>query len=97
MTLNILLLNINAITCFLIAARLLTFKRGTSRHNLIGSAFAYLLIVACSAVTIRIISGAYVQADFAETIINITLCVSLFLSRGNVMNIFRRSDHHARG
>lgn len=97
MTLNILLLNINAITCFLIAARLLTFKRGISRHSRIGSAFAYVLIVACAAVTIRIIAGSYEKADLAETIINITLCISLLLSKGNVMHIFRRSDHHARG
>lgn len=95
MTINILLLNINAITCFLIAARLLTFQRRTSSHNWVGSAFAYVLIVACAAVTIRIVTGTYIRADLAETIINITLCVSLFLSRGNVMHIFRRSGNHA--
>lgn len=95
MIINIVLLNINAIVCFLTALRLMTFQRKDSDHNWIGSVFAYVLIVACAAVTIRIITGDSVKINPAETFINITLCISLFLSRGNVMHFFKRGGDRA--
>lgn len=95
MTLQILLLNVNAIVCFLIAVRLFTFRRGEKQHNWVGSVFACILIVACFAIAIRIITGEYHKADWAETAINITLCISLYRSRGNVMHIFRKRESHA--
>ncbi|NLS53760.1 phage holin family protein [Hafnia alvei] len=92
---NTLLLNINAIVCFLTALRMMTFQRKDSDHNWVGSVFAYVLIVACAAVTIRIITGDIIKINPAETLINITLCVSLFLSRGNVMHFFKRRGNRA--
>lgn len=95
MIINIVLLNINAIVCFLTALRLMTFQRKDNNHNWVGSLFAYALIVACAAVTIRIIAGDNIRINLAETLINITLCVSIFLSRGNVMHFFKRRGERA--
>lgn len=95
MTFQIVLLNINAIVCILIAIRIFTFRRGQSRHSWVGSSFAYVLLVACIAIVVRIITGEYTKADLAETTINLTLCISLYQSRGNVMHIFRKRESHA--
>src|SRR5471030_1284516 len=95
MTLQHIILNVNAIVCFLIAVRIFTFRRGNSAHSWVGGFSAYILIVACIAITVRIITGEYQKADLAETTINITLCVALYRSRGNVMNIFRKRERNA--
>lgn len=95
MNTQILLLNINAIVCFLIVIRLLTFRRGKSRHRPVAAWFAYVLIVACAAVFLRIVTGSYHKADWAETLINVVMCASLFAAKGNVMHLIGGKQKNA--
>jgi uncharacterized membrane protein len=84
------LLSINAVACGLIAVRLLMYRRHGAVHRMVGAWFAYALIVACAAVVIRVVTGHYPFADWAETLINLTLCAAVYTARGNVMHLFRR-------
>ena len=86
---NALLLAVNAAVCMLIIVRLFTYRRRGAQHRAPGSWLAYVLMVACAAVVVRIIFGQYTSADWAETLLNITLCASIYAARGNVMHIFR--------
>ncbi|WP_140920797.1 phage holin family protein [Limnobaculum xujianqingii] len=87
------LLALNAVICTLIIARLFTYRRKGAQHRPAGSWSAYVLMVACFAVVVRIIFGQYIYVDWAETLLNITLCIAIFSARGNVMHIFRRQDN----
>ncbi len=89
MNFSTLILNINAVACFLTAVRLLSFRRGYGRHRPLVSWCAYILIVASATVFIRIITGKYHHADWGETAINIILSISIFLSKGNLMHLFK--------
>lgn len=95
MNTQILLLNLNAIVCFLIVIRLMTYRRGNSRHRPVAAWFAYALIVACAAVFLRIVTGSYHKADWAETLINVIMCASLFAAKGNVMRLIGGGSKHA--
>lgn len=84
------LLSINAVACGLIAVRLLMYRRQGAAYRFAGAGFAYALIIACAAVVIRVVTGHYLFADWAETLINLTLCAAVYTARGNVMHLFRR-------
>lgn len=82
MNLNWLWLDINALASLLIAVRLLVCrKRGPRR---LFSLVAYVMILACSWTTFRIICGYYIQPDPAECFINVALCVAVWRAKGNL-------------
>lgn len=87
MTLNDVLLSIDAVACFLIFARLFTFMRNGARRRPIASFFAMMLMISCGAVAIQIWFGDYRQVNWAETAINVALLVAVFAARGNVMHL----------
>lgn len=89
MNYTMLILNINALACFLTTVRLLSFRRGKGRHRPLVSWCAYILIVACATVFIRIITGKYHHADWGETAINIMLSIVILLSKGNITHLFK--------
>ena len=89
MTLQIILLHINALACGLIALRLMLFNRRGAKHKWLGAIGAYVLIVAAASVPIRIITGTYISADISETLINIMFCGLVLRARGNFMQLFR--------
>lgn len=89
MTLQIILLHINALACGLIALRLMLFNRQRAKHKWLGAIGAYVLIVAAASVPIRIITGTYISADISETLINIMFCGLVLRARGNFMQLFR--------
>ncbi|MBW2958092.1 holin [Hafnia phage yong2] len=89
MTLQIILLHINALACGLIALRLMLFNRQGAKHKWLGAIGAYVLIVAAASVPIRIITGTYIAADISETLINIMFCGLVLRARGNFMQLFR--------
>lgn len=86
---NKLLLFANAVICILIFARLFTYRRGTAQHCRLGACLAYVLMVTCATVALRIAFGQYAAADWAETLINLTLCVGVYAARGNVKKLFK--------
>ncbi len=85
--LNEYLLIVNAITCAVIAARMMLYRRDGATHRPFASFCAWLLIVASASVTIRILTGDYHYANWSETLINLALCVAVIATRGNVMRL----------
>lgn len=81
------LLTVNAIACGATAFRLMAYRRNGATHRPIVTFFAWLLIVACASVTIRILTGDYQSANWSETLINIGFCVAVWSSGGNVMRL----------
>lgn len=88
-TLNELLLILNALACAVIATSLGTFQRRGAKHKMLGAVFALVLMIACGSITILIVTGRYVTANPAETVINIILCIAVIQARGNAMRIFK--------
>lgn len=88
-TLNDLLLMINALSCAVTAAVLGTYQRNGAPHKRLAACYALVLIIACGSVTILIATGYCAVANPAETVINLALCVAVINARGNVMKIFR--------
>ncbi len=83
--LNEYLLIVNAITCAVMAGRMMLYSRKGAKHRPFASFCAWLLIVASASVTIRILTGDYRYANWSETLINLACCVAVLASRGNVM------------
>lgn len=81
------LLTLDGIACACIALSLMAYRRKGSVHRPIATCFAYVLLVSCASVTIRILTGDYIHADWSETLINVTLCIVVLRARGNVMRI----------
>lgn len=90
MTFEHFLLNANAIICAITAIRLLTFRRGPSKHNSFMALTAWALTVATGAVTIRVVTGEYFHTDWTEVLINLLLCIAVLRTRGNVGHLLRR-------
>jgi hypothetical protein len=85
--LNDYLLIVNAITCAVIAGRMMMYRRNGATHRPFAAFCAWLLIVASASVTIRILTGDYHYAKWSETLINVAFCVAVIAARGNVMNL----------
>lgn len=69
-----LLLNGHALICGATAARL-PFFHGKGQPNRLMAAIAYLMIVALSWTTFRILYGQYMQIDISEIFIDLLVCV----------------------
>lgn len=87
-SLQILLAILNGLSCGLMSARMLAYRRNGAKFSRSASLLAYLLIIASGTVAIRIAFGEYKVIDPAETLLNITLCVAVFRARGNVSQLF---------
>ncbi|MCS4265003.1 phage holin family protein [Serratia sp. BIGb0163] len=83
--LNDYLLIVNAITCAVMAGRMLLYRRNGATHRPFVSFCAWVLIVASGSVTIRVLAGTYTHGNWSETLINMAFCVAVIASRGNVM------------
>lgn len=103
MTLDMLL--INALLCAAICLRLILFRRGGGAHRPLASLLAYMLTVASGAAALAALllllmpagSTATIQLLLAciyraQAVLNLVLCVAIFAMRGNVVELFRRSD-----
>lgn len=80
------LLNGHALICGATAARLLFFQ-GKGQPNRLMAAIAYLMIVALSWTTFRILYGQYVQIDISEIFIDLLVCVAVWRAKGNVAHL----------
>lgn len=74
MNMQVLLLNLNAIVCFIIAIRSLAWRVFNRSTNLRQSFLMYFLVISCATISIRTLTGGYLYADWAESIINTILC-----------------------
>lgn len=95
MTLQEILLNANAIICAATSLRLMTFRRGRSRHNRAIAFISWLLTVAMGGVSIRVLTGEYFYTDWTEVLINLLLCTAVFRSRGNVGKLLKVNHHES--
>ena len=86
------LLTIDAALCALMAARLLAFRKRAGHHLPRASALAYLLIVAAAAVPLLALFGQTTLAP--RLVIDAVLCAAVWAVRGNVLELFRRSDEN---
>ena len=85
---QILLMLVNGLSCGLISARMIGYRRNGAKFSRSASLLAYLIIIASGTVAIRIVFGEYVVIDPAETLLNVTLCIAVFRARGNVSHLF---------
>lgn len=87
MNLDNLLLVINGVACALIALRLLAFRRGENEHHYGAAIFAFLIIATSGTVVIHLLLGIYTDVDPAETLFNLTLCIGLFVAKGDIKRL----------
>ncbi|QBH95980.1 phage holin family protein [Limnobaculum zhutongyuii] len=83
------LLAINVVICALIIIRLMTFRRGNKKHNPTRAYLSYFLAVACFVVIVRIVFKQYVYIDWAETVLNLVLCIAIYSAKGNISELFK--------
>jgi hypothetical protein len=84
MNINILLLQVNALVCLFTMLRLLVVRK-RERSRLI-SLVAYALILACGWKVFRIWTGTG-QTDWAQFVINLSLCISIMFARGKLSKV----------
>ncbi|EFE7939914.1 phage holin family protein [Escherichia coli] len=89
MTWQYLMLHANAMICLLIMFRLLFFNKAGKAHRLGVSVFAYLIILSAGYTAFRIIHGDYMQVDPGEFMINVTVCIAVWLAGGNLAKFVR--------
>lgn len=99
------MLLLNALLCAAICLRLILFRREGGAHRPLASLLAYVLTVASGAFALAILLLCLMPAatlgtfnlvfaclGYAQTLLNLVLCVAIFAMRGNVVELFRRSD-----
>jgi hypothetical protein len=79
---------VNGLSCGLMSARIIGYRRNGAKFSRSASLLAYLIIIASGTVAIRIAFGEYVVIDPTETLLNVTLCIAVFRARGNVSHLF---------
>lgn len=84
MSIDVLLLQSNALVCLITMLRLLVV-RNRERSRLI-SLVAYALILACGWKVFRIWTGTG-QTDLAQFVINLSLCVTIMCARGKLSKV----------
>lgn len=83
MNVDTLLLNMNAIVCALIAARLMFYQK-KGRFRFVMSVLAYCVILAAAWTAFRIWYRQYTQIDIGEFAMNLFFCVAIWRARGNI-------------
>lgn len=89
MTYEVILLNANAVICAITAARVISFRRGASKHNRLMSFIAWLMAVASGSVTIRVLTGEYFYTDWTAVLINLLLCLMVLRAKGNISHLMK--------
>jgi hypothetical protein len=84
--LQILLINLNAAACAVIALRLLFFRK-TGQHRPGMAWLAYCLILSSAWTAFRIWHGEYVVVDYGELAMNLVVCAAVWRARGNIAKI----------
>lgn len=93
MTISMFWIYINFFSCLLAVIRLINYDRNGAKYKFIPSFIAWVLIILLGSIPLRILTNDYTHADPFEVGINLSLCVLILLSRGNIMQIFRGVRH----
>ncbi len=80
---------IQLLACIAIAVRLLTFRRGVSRHRPFLAWLAWLYVVGRVDLAIKIATGQLAPTAPAEAIISLIVAAIVILHRGNLAHVGR--------
>ena len=80
---------VQLVACLVIVVRLLTFRRGVSRHRHGIAWIAWALIVACTATAVKLVCGIRPPPGPLETLLTVVLAVGVLIHRGNLAHLLR--------
>ncbi|MBV8042111.1 phage holin family protein [Pluralibacter sp.] len=90
---NVLLLVMNAMSCFLIVFRLIFVNRNRTVQHAGISMITWLLAVAYFDVFVSMLSGEYWQVNPSEAVVNMIFCIALYACRGDMKKLIQGSSH----
>lgn len=80
---------VQLMACLVIVLRLLTFRRGTSRHRHGMAWAAWLVIVACTATAVKLMFGIRPPPGPLEALLTVVIAVLVLIHRGNLAHVVR--------
>ncbi|HKT28795.1 phage holin family protein [Dyella sp.] len=75
--------------CLVIVLRLLTFRRGHSRHRHAIAWASWLLVVACTTTAVKLLCGIRPPPGPLEALLTVALAILLVIHRGNLAHVLR--------
>ena len=89
MVINDPLVILNVVVCTLVVIRLSFFRKNGATHRRWASWLAYLLILIYGHVPLSWAFDHYGGTRFAIFILNLVICIAIFVVRGNVAKIIK--------
>jgi hypothetical protein len=80
---------VQLVACLVIVLRLLTFRRGVSRHRHGIAWIAWVLIVACTATAVKLVCGIRPPPGPWEALLTLAIAIGLLIHRGNLAHLLR--------
>jgi uncharacterized protein YhhL (DUF1145 family) len=80
---------VQLLACAVIVLRLLTFRRGLSRHRHGIAWVAWLLVVACTATAVKLVCGIRPPPGPLEALLTVVMAVLVLIHRGNLAHVLR--------
>ena len=80
---------VQLVACLVIVLRLLTFRRGVSRHRHGIAWAAWVLIVACTATAVKLLCGVRPPPGPLEALLTVVLALLVLIHRGNLAHLLR--------
>lgn len=80
---------VQCVACLAIVLRLITFRRGPSRHRHGVAWGAWLLIVACTTTAVKLLCGIRPPPGRWEALLTMTIAVLVVIHRGNLAHLLR--------
>jgi hypothetical protein len=77
------------VACLVIVLRLLTFRRGFSRHRHGIAWIAWALIVGCTATAVKLVCGIRPPPGPWEALLTVVIAILVVLHRGNLAHVLR--------
>ena len=92
---NMLMLTMNAVSCFLIISRLIFVNRKRPAQHVGIAITTWLLVVAYFDVFVSMLFGEYQQVNPSEAIVNLIFCIALYACRGDMKKLIQggSNDH----
>jgi len=77
------------VACLIVVVQLLTFRRGSSRHRHGIAWLAWLLVVACTMTSVKLVCGIRPPPGPMESLLCASLAVVVCVHRGNLAHALR--------
>jgi hypothetical protein len=82
---------VQCVACLVIVLRLITFRRGASRHRHGMAWLAWATIVVCTATAVKLMCGIRPPPGPLEALLTVVLAVGVLIHRGNLAHLLRAS------